>query len=180
MRALRLILMLLLFGATASSAAADTMRYLSFDAAGEHARWRTGDVTLAIRKGILSQRIDVLYRRKGSDLPLLPPDAPFDVSALRGLIGDHDINDVRLYAVDPAKGAKFMPIACEGLAQKAWIAISNPRPYKPLWIWVVRWDAEAKAAKLCVAMDYRFRGEWKMPPQPNRAVEESPYFRSAN
>lgn len=180
MRALRLILVLLLFGTAAGSAAADTMRYLSFDAVSEHARWRTGDVTLAIRKGLLSQRIDVLYRRKGSDLPLLPSDAPFDVTGLRGVIGDRNLDDVRLYSIDPAKGAKFMPIACEGVTQKAWVAISNPRPYRPLSIWVVRWDAEAKAPKLCVTLDYRFRGEWKMPPQPNRAVEESPYFRGAN
>ena len=184
MRALRLILSLLLIAAAAvaaaAPAAADTMRYLSFDAASESARWRTGDVTLAIRKGILSQRIDIVFRRKGSDLPLLPSDAPFEVAALRGIIGENDPDDVRLYAIDPAKGAKFMPIACEGVAQKAWIAISSPRPYKPLSIWVVRWDPRAKAPALCVALDYRFRGEWKMPPTPNRSAEESPYYRNAS
>ena len=179
MRALRLILCLVLVAA-AAPAAADTMRYLSFDAASESARWRTGDITLAIRKGILSQRIDVVFRRKGSDLPLLPSDAPFDVAGLRGIIGDVDPGDVRLYAIDPRKGARFMPIACEGVAQKAWMAVSNPRPYKPLSIWVVRWDEQARAPVLCVAMDYRFRGEWKMPPAPNRSAEESPYYRNAN
>lgn len=180
MRALRLILSLLLLAGAAAPAAADTMRYLSFDAASESARWRTGDVTVAIRKKFLSQRIDVLFRRKGSDLPLQESDAPFDVAALRAILGDHDPEDVRLYSIDPQKGAKFMPIACEGVAQKAWMAISTPRPYKPLSIWVVRWDEQARAPVLCVAMDYRFRGEWKMPPAPNRAVEESPYYRGAN
>ena len=72
-----------------------------------------------------------------------------------------------------------MPIACEGLTQKAWVVISNPRPYKPLTIWVVRWDETASAPVVCVAMDYRFRGEWQMPPAANRSVEESPYFRKA-
>ena len=182
MRALRLILsILLLAGAAAGSAAADSMRYLSFDASSESARWRTGDVTLAIRRSLMgARRIDVLFRRKGSDLPLLPSDAPFQVAAIAPLIGDHDADGVRLYSVDPKAGAKFMPIACEGLTQKAWVAISEPRPYKPLAIWVFRWDEAARAPVLCVAMDYRFRGEWKMPPAANRAREESPYYRSAN
>lgn len=182
MRALRLTLsILLLAGTAAGSAAADSMRYLSFDAASESARWRTGDVTLAIRKGLLfSRRIDVLFRRKGSDLPLLPSDAPFTEAAIAPLIGDHDASAVKLYSVDPVAGAKFMPIACEGVAQKAWVAISEPRPYKPLAIWVFRWDETARAPVLCVAMDYRFRGEWKMPPAANRSVEENPYYRSAN
>ena len=180
MRALRLFLTLLVISAAASSAAADTMRYLSFDAATEQSRWRTGDITLAIRKGLLSQRIDVVFRRKGSDLPLLASDAPFDVNALGAILGDRDPGDVRLYTIDPVKGAKFMPIACEGRQTKAWMAISNPRPYKPLTIWVVRWDERAKAPALCVALDYRFRGEWKMPPAPNRSAEESPYYRSGN
>lgn len=182
MRALRLILsILLLAGAAAGSAAADSMRYLSFDAASESARWRTGDVTLAIRKGILSsRRIDVLFRRKGADLPLLPSDAPFTETTIAPLIGGHDASRVRLYAVEPKAGAKFMPIACEGLAEKAWVAISEPRPYQPLAIWVFRWDARTQAPVLCVAMDYRFRGEWKLPPSANRSAEESPYFRRAN
>lgn len=180
MRALRLIVSLLLATAAAGSATADSVRYLSFDANSESARWRTGDVTVAIRRSLLTRRVDMLFRRRGSDLPLLPSDAPFEVNAIRALIGDHDPDGVRLYSVEPRAGAKFMPIACEGLAQKAWIAISEPRPYRPLAIWVVRWDEQARRPVLCVAMDYRFRGEWTMPPTPNRSAEESPFYRSAS
>lgn len=179
MRALRLFLLSLLAATLAGSAVADSMVYLSFDAEGDAARWRTGDVTLAIRKGLVSRKIDVLFRRKGADLPLIPSDAPFAVEALAPLLGERDPGDVRLYSVEPRAGAKFMPIACSGLAQKAWIVISNPRPYKPLKIWVVRWDEAASAPALCVEMDYRFRGEWKMPPAANRAAEESAYYNNA-
>ena len=178
MRALRLIAPLLLVLSVASAAAADSMRYLTYEAADEHAKWRTGDVTLAIRKGIISRRIDTLFRRKGSDLPLLPSDAPFDEFALRGIIGDRDPATVRLYAVDPQKGAKFMPIACEGKAEKAWVALTTPKPYKPLHLWVVRWDAQARQPALCVTMTYRYRGEWALPPAPNRAAQEAPYSRT--
>lgn len=179
MRPFRLIALIALTASLAGAAAADSMRYLSFDAESESARWRTGDVTLAIRKGLLSRRVDVLYRRKGSDLPLEESDAPFDIDALRPMLGAHDPEDVRLYAVDPQAGARFMPIACSGLAEKAWVAISTPRPYKPLTIWVVRWDAAASAPVLCVEMDYRYRGEWTMPPAANRAAQESPFYNQA-
>lgn len=176
MRPLRLIVLIALTVSLAGAAAADSMRYLSFDAESASARWRTGDVTIAIRKGLISRKIDVLFRRKGADLPLNPPDAPFEVAALQPLLGDHDAGDVRLYSVDPQAGARFMPIACEGLAEKAWVAISTPRPYKPLTIWVVRWDATVAKPVLCVEMDYRFRGEWAMPPTPNRSAQESPFY----
>ena len=176
MRPFRLIALIAMTVSLAGAAAADSMRYLSFDAESASARWRTGDVTLAIRKGLISRKVDVLFRRKGADLPLNPSDAPFEVTALQPLLGEHDAGEVRLYSVDPQAGARFMPIACEGLAEKAWIAISNPRPYKPLTIWVVRWDAAASKPVLCVEMDYRFRGEWAMPPTPNRSAQESPFF----
>ena len=176
MRPLRLLVLIAMTASLAGAATADSMRYYSFDAESASARWRTGDVTIAIRKSLISRKIDVLFRRKGADLPLNPPDAPFEVAALQPLLGDRSVDDVRLYSVDPQAGARFMPIACEGLAEKAWIAISTPRPYKPLTIWVVRWDAAAAKPVLCVEMDYRFRGEWTMPPAPNRAAQEAPFF----
>lgn len=180
MRALRLFILTLLAATLAGSAVADSMIYLSFDAESESARWRTGDVTLAIRKGLVSRKIDVLFRRKGADLPLIASDAPFDVNAITPLLDTgRKAEDVRLYSVEARAGAKFMPIACSGLSQKAWVAISTPRPYKPLKIWVVRWDEAAARPALCVEMDYRFRGEWKMPPAANRAAQESPYYSSA-
>ncbi|HYE42363.1 MAG TPA: hypothetical protein VEA15_03130 [Caulobacteraceae bacterium] len=180
MRLLRLIVLTIAaFAALAGAAAAESMRYLSFEAMSDAAKWRTGDVTLAIRKGLLSRSVDVLFRRKGSDLPLHPSDAPFDVYALQPLMAGKDPDGYRLYAVDPKAGAKFTGFACEGKAEKSWVAISSPRPYKPLTIYVVRWDQETKAPALCVAMDYRFRGEWKFPPAANRAPQENPYYSTA-
>jgi hypothetical protein len=179
MRPFRLALLVGLVASLGGAAVADSMRYYSFDAESPSARWRTGDVTLAIRKGLLSRRVDVLFRRKGSDLPLLESDAPFDVAALAPFLDGRSPDDVRLYSVEPRAGAKFMPIACQGLATKAWVAISTPKPYQRLVIWVVRWDEQAHAPALCVAMDYRFRGEWKMPPTPNRSAQESPYYNQA-
>lgn len=181
MRPFRLILpAALALLAVAGTAAADSMRYLSYEARSEAAQWRTGDVTLAIRKGVISRKIDVLFRRKGSDLPLLASDAPFDVYALKPLLAaDADPGDFRLYAVDKDAGAKFTGFACEGKADKAWVAISTPKPYQPLSIHVVRWDGETRAPALCVSMDYRFRGEWKMPPAPNRSPQENPYYNKA-
>jgi hypothetical protein len=179
MRALRLLILSLLAATLAGSAVADSMVYLSFDAESESARWRTGDVTLAIRKGLVNKRIDTLFRRKGADLPLIASDAPFDVRAIAPLLDGRNPDDVRLYSVEARAGAKFMPIACSGLSQKAWIAISTPRPYKPLRIWVVRWDEATARPALCVAMDYRYRGEWKFPPSANRAAESSAYYDNA-
>jgi hypothetical protein len=179
MRALRLFIVSLLLAAFAGGAAAESMIYLSFDAEDAASRWRTGDVTLAIRKGLLSRKVDILFRRKGSDLPLLPSDAPFDVAALAPLLGDTPSDDVKLYAVEPRAGAKFMPIACQGVSEKAWVAISNPRPYRPLKIWVVRWDQAASKPALCVEMAYRYRGQWQFPPRANRAAEESAFYNQA-
>ncbi len=171
MRPFRLIVLMLAAASLAGAAHAASMRYLSYDADSESAKWRTGDVTLSIRKSLLSRRVDILFRRKGSDLPLHASDAPFSEYDLRPLLGEADPGDVRLYTVDPKAGAKFTGFACEGKAEKSWVAISTPRPYRPLSIWVVRWDAETRAPALCVAMDYRYRGEWNFPPRPNRAAE---------
>ncbi|MBX7249852.1 MAG: hypothetical protein K1X35_12520 [Caulobacteraceae bacterium] len=179
MRPFRLIVLSLIAAACAGAAVADSMMYLAFDAEGDAARWRTGDVTLAIRKGLLSRRVDMLFRRKGSDLPLLKSDAPFEARALGPILGGADPEDIRLYSVDPRAGAKFMPIACSGVTEKAWVAMTEPRPYHPLKIWVVRWDAAKARPALCVEMDYRYRGQWQFPPRPNRAAEESPYFSQA-
>lgn len=176
MRPLRLIIAAALIAAAAGSAAADSMRYLSFEASTEASKWRTGDVTLAIRKQLLSRKVDVLFRRKGSDLPLHESDAPFSVYDLQPLLTKRDPDNYRLYAVDEEAGAKFTGFACEGKAERSWLAISEPRPYRPLSIYVVRWDDQAKAPAVCVALDYRFRGEWKMPPFSNRSAQENPYF----
>ena len=54
-------------------------------------------------------RIDTLFRRKGSDLPLLPSDAPFQPAALAPLIGDAAAADVRLYAVEPRPAPSSCP-----------------------------------------------------------------------
>ena len=179
MRLLRLAAPVLLMVSLSSAALADSMRYFSFDADSDSAKWRTGDITLAMRKGIISRRIDVLFRRKGSDLPLLPSDAPFGTEALKPILRGYDTDKVRLYAVEAAAGSKFMPMACQGATQKAWIAISNPKPYKKLFLWVVRWDEQTRAPALCVEMHYRYRGEWQFPPTPNRAAEEAPYSGNA-
>lgn len=179
MRLLRLVAPVLLMVGLSSAALADSMRYFSYDADSDSAKWRTGDVTIALRKGILSRRIDVLFRRKGSDLPLTPSDAPFQVSDMREILRGYDPDGVKLYGVEPKAGSKFMPMACQGKADKAWIAVSNPKPYKKLFVWVVRWDDQAKKPALCVEMHYRFRGEWQFPPTPNRAAEEAPYASNA-
>ena len=94
MRALRLILCLVLVAA-AAPAAADTMRYLSFDAASESARWRTGDITLAIRKGIL-----LLHDPRAQTAAMLP--------AFLRYLREHGYRVVHIVpagsAADPAKG----------------------------------------------------------------------------
>ena len=157
--------------AAAAPAYAASMRYLAYEASTEASQWRTGDVTLAIRKGVINRRIDTFFRRKGSDLPLTASDAPFNEYALGHILGDRDPGSVRLYGIEAKAAERFTGFACEGKAEKAWLAVSTPKPYKPLQVWVVRWDAEARAPALCVALDYRFRGEWQFPPRPNSAAE---------
>lgn len=158
----------LLLGATlaasvlAAPAAADT-RFFSYEASGPVSRHRTGDVTLEVRTPMLffgSTRVRSLWRRRGSDLPLGGPVDVFRREAVAALIGG-SADGVLIYPVEQEAGRGFSQGACNG-ATRSWVALGEPRAYRPLRLWVLR-QGDGGQPELCETLDYTWRAEWVTP-----------------
>jgi hypothetical protein len=171
LRALVCSLVILAAGAGQASAAA--LRYFTFEAASAAARHRSADITVVVKPGMLSSRVLKLYRKRGADLDLKKPDGSFSLRQLAGAVGEseQDLLDMKLYAVDPKDGEGFAHGACDG-ADRAWIAINPVKAYQDLRIYVLKYDAAAKAPAICEVLDYRWRGEFRPPVKKSKFRDE--------
>jgi hypothetical protein len=156
--------------AAAGSAAAGDHRWFTYDADSPAAKHRSADITLEVEPGVLSSKVVKLYRKRGNDLDLNRPDGTFHVGDLDALLGREETQNLRVYAVDTQDGEGFAQGACKG-ADRAWVALKAVKPYQPVRIYVLRYDAQAKAPALCETLDYRWRGEWRLPPRKNTASQ---------
>lgn len=159
--------------ALATPAAADT-RYFSYEASGQAARHRTGDVTLEVRTPMLffgSTRVRSLWRRRGSDLPLGGPVDVFRREAVAALIGG-SADGVTVYPVQEEAGRGFSQGACDG-APRSWVAMAEPRAYRPLRLWVLR-QGQGGQPELCETLDYTWRAEWVVSADGTRPENPGP------
>jgi hypothetical protein len=156
--------------AAAGSAAAADFRWFTYDADSPAAKHRSADITLQVKPGVLSSKVVKLYRKRGKDLDLDRPDGTFHAGELDALLGRDEAEGLRLYAVDTKDGEGFAQGACKG-ADRAWLALKAVKPYQPVRIYVLRYDADTKAPALCEQLDYRWRGEWRLPPRKNSAAQ---------
>lgn len=153
-----------LLAAGAASAATD--RYFGYDADSDAAKHRTQEIYLWIRQGLMGGvRVVHLYRSRGEGFDVKAVYPPWSDKALRAAL-DGDPKGISFYAVDPEEGAGFARGACHG-ASKAWLALVPPKANQPLRIVVLGDDAQAHAPVVCELLDYRWRGEWLLPPRSN-------------
>ncbi len=148
--------------ALAGAAVAADLRYFAYEPDSDSAKFRTQDLILVVKPGLISQRVLKLYRRRGTDLPLKSTDGSVGGARVGDAVPSDQAEGLRVYAVDPQDGAGFAKGACKG-AERAWVAFRPAKPYEPLRVFVLRYDAESRKAQLCETLDYRWRGEWKLP-----------------
>jgi hypothetical protein len=174
MRRSTLISAVTLAGLTLAAGAAQAapLRYFTYEADSESARFRSADITLVVKPGLLSNKVFKVYRKRGDDLDLHNPGGSFSTGQLApALPEENELWNLQLYAVDTKEGAGFARGACKG-ADKAWIAFKPVKPYQDLKIYVLKLDAETKAPALCETLSYRWRGEWKLPERKSDLGQE--------
>lgn len=150
--------------ATAAGPAAAGTRWFAYQAEGQTTRYRTGDVTLELRTPMLfgASRVVSLWRRRGSDLPLDGPSGQFRPDQIAAAVGG-SAEGLTLYPINQEAGRGFSQGSCVG-ATRAWVAMPEPRPYRPLRIHVLRQGASG-APELCETLEYSWRAEWTLPPR---------------
>jgi len=110
--------------------------------------------------GVLMTRIMATEAPAAADLA---PAAERDLGVrLDGLIGK-DAYERDLYLIkDTAQGPAMMRAFCPGSA-KAWLAFGAVKPRRDVTVHAIGLDPVTGQPKLCTSMDFRFRGEWKLP-----------------
>lgn len=158
--------------AAASQASAADERRFSYTPVNEAAQYRTQDLHLLIRQGLLGgMRVLHLYRSRGEDFDLKVVAPPWSQAALKTAL-EGDPHGVHIYQVDPVAGEGFARGACHG-ARKAWLAMVAPQPYDPLVIAVLGDDPAAHAPVVCERLEYRWQGEWVLPAGRNDSRKDS-------
>ena len=102
---------------------------------------------------------------------------PVNASALGagglGAVLGPDAHEHDLYLITTAKDGKALGRAlCHG-SDRVWLAFGRLKMGEDLRVDAIGRDAVTGKARLCVALDYNFHGEWALPPpelpQPSRA-----------
>jgi hypothetical protein len=81
---------------------------------------------------------------------------------IESLVGrESDARD--LYAIkDTAQGPAMIRAFCPG-STKGWLAFGPVKPRRDVRVHALGDDPATGKARLCATMEFRFRGEWKMP-----------------
>lgn len=159
------------FAVLAATAASARERYFAYEPDSDAARYRSGDITVTLRVGLMGATAVKLYRERGADLGLAKPGGQFSQHDAERAIGEG--GELQLFAVDAKDGEGFAHGACKGAA-RAWIAFRSIHAYEPLRIYVLKYDDAAKAPELCETLDYRWRGEFRLPSQNAGLAEPGP------
>jgi hypothetical protein len=164
-----------LFGVLASAFVAGSAqareRYFTYEPDSDSARYRSDEITLAVRQDLLGRRVEKLFRTRGKALTLGKPEGAFSGGQLGKLLKGEDVSGLQLYAVDVKDGEGFARGACKG-ADRAWVAFTAVKPDQDLHIYVLKRDPQTKAPELCETLAYRYRAEWQLPDGPSLARME--------
>lgn len=164
----RMLFALLAFAFTAGPAFADT-RYLAYDAADRLTQAMTRGLTLEVQRGLFGAvRVEAIHsttERASIDIRRGGPDA-----AWRAL--PDGARERAVYTIDDENpvGRALSRALCPG-SDRAWLVLGRVTPGRPLTIQAVgRWaDGQYRH---CVTLNYIFRGEWTLPPEAPRTLDE--------
>jgi len=171
-RALSVLTALAVFGGTAAAAA--DLRWYSYDPATPETKKLTGGLTFELDPGLLKMKNKVqrLFSTRGEAVAELKPaeGGPITASVLKAALGSSE--DRTVYAVAPGKqGAALSRALCKGQEQ-SWMAFSPVRRNERLTVNVLAVDPERNAPFVCATLDYKYRGEWKLPPRRTAPIDD--------
>ncbi|MGE5564635.1 MAG: hypothetical protein ACM3YN_00540 [Parcubacteria group bacterium] len=143
---------------------------VSYDADSPKARELTGEgLTFSYVKGLLHTRITAV---RATAVPVGVTVKPLDdgriAAKLDRLAGDNARLGT-LYKIADAQDAQVMVQAfCPG-SKTGWLSIGPIEHARPLKVLAFGNDPGTGEPKLCAAMDFQFRGEWRLPDGVNHA-----------
>jgi len=159
---------LALFASVPAHAAEKGM--VSYDAESPKARELTGEgLTFSYVKGLLHTRITAV---RATAVPVGVVIKPLDDGRIAGKLDRLAGEDARLgtlYQIADAQDAQVMIQAlCPG-SKTGWLSIGPIQHARPLKVLAFGDDPGTGEPKLCAAMDFQFRGEWRLPDGLNHA-----------
>lgn len=137
---------------------------VSYDADSAKARELTGEgLTFSFVKSLLHTRVTAV---RATAVPVGVVVEPLNDGRIAGKLDRLAGRDAKLgtlYAINDAQDAQVMIQAfCPG-SKTGWLSIGPIQHAQPLKVLAFGDDPGTGEPKLCAAMDFQFRGEWRMP-----------------
>jgi len=155
----------LTFLAAAPAQAADR-RMVTYDSISPDARRLTGaGLTFVFTKPMLrSARILAVRATAVPVGVVVKPSADRDINGRLDALMGAEGRTGALYQIDPAEqqGAVMVQAFCPG-STTGWLAIGAIAHAQPLRVHAFGDDPATGEPRLCAAMDFAYRGEWRMP-----------------
>ncbi len=161
------VLLAALMSLIAAGPALADVRLWAFDAADRVTRALTQGLTFEVRRGLFGavsvEKIYATTSRGSAEVRWGGP--PETLKVLPAGATERDVYEI----VSQGEGRGLVRALCPS-ADAAWLVMGRVRAGRPLTMHAVgRW--QDGVYRHCVALSYRFRGEWAAPPE-NRAVIE--------
>jgi hypothetical protein len=154
----------LAFLAVAPAQAAEK-RMVTYDAISPDARKLTGaGLTFVFTKRMLRTRILAVHATAVPVGVVVKPSGDGTTNRKLDALMGEDARTGTLYQIDPAEkqGAVMVQAFCPG-SKSGWLAISAISHAQPLKVHAFGDDPATGEPRLCAAMDFAYRGEWRMP-----------------
>lgn len=138
---------------------------VSYDAISPKARELTGEgLTFSYAKSLLHTRVTAIRATAVPVGVVLRPLNDGRVAGKLDRLAGEDAKVGSLYAIQPDKeqGDVMVQAFCPG-SKNGWLSIGPIRHAAPLRVLAFGDDPGTGEPKLCAAMDFQFRGEWRMP-----------------
>ena len=137
---------------------------VSFDAVSPKARELTGEgLTFSYVKGFLRTRVTAVRATAVPVGVLVKPVDDGGLTAKLDRLAGEDAKLGTLYTIADAQDAQVMIQAfCPG-SKSGWLSIGPIMHARPLRVLAFGDDPGTGEPKLCAAMDFQFRGEWRLP-----------------
>lgn len=165
---------LFLSAAAASPALAAQKRMVSYDSASLAARRLTGaGLTFVFTKSFFRTRV-LAVRATAVPVGVVPrPSGDGAVNRKLDALMGPDAGAGTLYVIDPKvqEGQVMIQAFCPG-SRTGWLSIGTIAPHRDLRVHAFGDDPATGEPRLCAAMDFTFRGEWRMPGPINDGVTD--------
>jgi hypothetical protein len=161
-RILRAAALALLAGAPAHAA---DKRMVSYDAVSPEARKLTGaGLTFVFTKSMLRTRVLAVHATAVPVGVVLKPSGDGQTNRRLDALMGREAKSGAFYQIDPAQeqGAVMVQAFCPG-SKNGWLAIGALAHARPLRVHAFGDDPATGQPRLCAAMDFAYRGEWRMP-----------------